>query len=252
MRKTTAIILGAGKSTRMGSDLPKVLHALCGKPLLFYALDACRKAGSGQVNVVVGFQKGRVTEAFAGDSDITWVDQTEQLGTGHAVMACQEVLESFEGDVLVIAGDMPLVRAETLTELLRVHRSENAVVSLATARLDDPAGYGRIIRDDRGRLSRIIEHDNCNDEQKRINEVNISYYCFDCQALFEALRRLQPDSGKGEYYITDVIQILIADGGRSAILPDVSPEDGLGVNTPQDLVQVETLMQRRISNLQAI
>ena len=252
MRDTTAIILGAGKSTRMGSDLPKVLHKLCGKPLLFYVLDACRKAGIEKLNVVVGFQKQRVIEAFAGHDDIAWVDQTEQLGTGHAVMACEEVLASFAGDVLVIAGDMPLVRAETLTDLLRVHRSEAAVVSLASARLDDPTGYGRIIRDGSGRLSRIIEHNNCNDEQKRINEVNVSYYCFDCKALFKALRRLQPDSGKGEYYITDVIQILVADGGRSAILPDVSPEDGLGVNTPQDLVQVETLMRRRIGNLQAI
>ncbi len=148
MRATAAIILGAGKSTRMQSDLPKVLHELCGKPMLAYVLDACREAGIETLNVVVGHQKQSVIEAFADDGGINWIEQPEQLGTGHAVMMCGEALSSHDGDVLVIAGDMPLVRAETLRRLLDGHRAAEAAVSLATTRLDDPTGYGRNVRDD--------------------------------------------------------------------------------------------------------
>ena len=250
MRATAAIILGAGKSTRMQSDLPKVLHELCGKPMLAYVLDACREAGIETLNVVVGHQKQSVIEAFAGDGRINWIEQPEQLGTGHAVMVCGEALSGHDGDVLVIAGDMPLVRAETLRRLLDGHRAAEAAVSLATTRLDDPTGYGRIVRDDQGGLLRIVEENDCSKEQKAIGEVNISYYCFDCRALFGALEHVRPDNAKGEYYITDAVHVLLGEGRRSVILPDVAPEDALGINSPADLAVVEDVMRRRMTNMQ--
>ncbi len=250
MRDVTAIILGAGKSTRMKSDLPKVLHPLCGRPMLAYVLHACYDAGIERIAVVVGHQKDRLIEAFKQDDRIEWIEQSRQLGTGHAVMMCEHSFRAFDGDVLVIAGDMPLLRSETLRHLLEIHRSAGATVSLATAQLDDPTGYGRIVRDGQGQLVRIVEHNECTRQQRQIREVNISYYCFDSRALFGALKRVKPNDAKGEYYITDAVHILVADGGKTAILPDVAPEDGLGVNSPADLATVEQVMQRRISSLQ--
>lgn len=250
MREVSAIVLGAGKSTRMGGDLPKVLHPLCGRPMLEYVLEACYAVGVKKIKVVVGHQKDRIVEAFAHDERIEWIEQSPQLGTGHAVMVCEESLQQFDGDVLVIAGDMPLVRGQTLRRLLEVHRSAGAVVSLASSQLDDASGYGRIVRDDRDRFVSIVEDHDCTDEQRGIREVNISYYCFDSKALFRTLQRVKPDNAKGEYYITDAVRLLVADGGQSAVLPDVPPEDALGVNSPEQLMAVEGVMRQRLGNMQ--
>ncbi len=250
MGEVSAIVLGAGKSTRMGGDLPKVLHPLCSRPMLDYVLEACYEVGVEKIKVVVGHQKDRIVEAFGGDERIEWIEQSPQLGTGHAVMVCEQSLQQFEGDVLVIAGDMPLVRGETLRRLLEVHRSTGAVVSLASSKLDDATGYGRIVRDGGDRFVSIVEDHDCTDQQREIREVNISYYCFDSRALFRTLQRVKPDNAKGEYYITDVVRLLVADGGRSAILPDVPPEDALGVNSPEQLRMVERVMQQRLGSMQ--
>ncbi len=250
MRDVSAIVLGAGKSTRMGGDLPKVLHPLCGRPMLDYVLEACYEVGVEKIKVVVGHQKDRIIEAFGRDERIEWVEQSPQLGTGHAVMVCEQSLQQFDGDVLVIAGDMPLVRGKTLRRLLEVHRSAGAVVSLASSQLDDPTGYGRIVRDGRDRFVGIVEDHDCTEQQRGIREVNISYYCFDSRALFRTLQRVKPDNAKGEYYITDVVRLLVADGGQSAILPDVPPEDALGVNSPEQLRMVERVMRQRLGSMQ--
>ena len=245
-KPSAAIILAAGKSTRMVTDLPKVLHEVCGRPMLAYVLDACKRAGIERRIVVVGYRKDDVIEAFADDPGIIWVEQKEQKGTGHAAMVCRDALKDFDGNVVVIAGDMPLLRHETLELLVQTHNKEHSAVTLATAVLDDPTGYGRIIRDAYGNLQGIIEESDCTDEQRKIKEVNPSYYCFDRGLLFEAMDQLQPKNVKGEYYITDALEILIKSGHRAVAITAVADADAMGVNSRQHLADVGLVMQSRI------
>lgn len=246
MIATAAVIMAAGQSTRMKTTRPKVLHEVCGRPMLAYVLDACREAGIEKLLVVVGYGKAALIDAFSAEPGITWVEQAEQKGTGHAVMMCETALRGFEGRVVVIAGDMPLVRGETLKTLIRTHDSEKAAVTLATTELEDPTGYGRIVRDGAGRLMGIVEHRDCTADQLAIREVNPSYYCFDAAALFEALGQIRPDNAKGEYYITDALKILIQAGRTAAAVPAVPPDDATGINNRHDLAIVNRMMQDRI------
>lgn len=251
-KPTAAIILAAGKSTRMVTDLPKVLHEVCGRPMLAYVVDACRAAGVERIVCVVGYRKEQVIDSFAGDDSIIWVAQDEQKGTGHAAMCCREALAGFEGNVVVIAGDMPLVRSETLSLLTDTHKAQKSAVTLATAVLDDPTGYGRIIRDAYGNLQGIVEETDCTEEQRRIKEINPSYYCFDKRLLFEALDEIRPDNVKGEYYITDALHILVQEGHRALAITAVKAEEAMGVNSREQLAEVGRIMQTRIQkNLMA-
>jgi bifunctional UDP-N-acetylglucosamine pyrophosphorylase/glucosamine-1-phosphate N-acetyltransferase len=243
---TAAIILAAGKSTRMKSDQPKVLHNLCGRPMLAYVLDACRDAGITEFHVVVGFGKDDVIGAFSSYPGTTFVEQRQQNGTGHAVSMCADAFKGFSGNVIVIAGDMPLIRAQTLRELIDNHRAAGAKASIATTVLDDPTSYGRIIRTPDGEFERIVEHRDCTPEQLRVCEVNPSYYCFDAQALFEALPKVKADNAKGEYYITDVLSLIQQAGHAVSARTSVPPEDAIGINSRCDLADVSKLMQRRI------
>src|SRR5688572_24604856 len=164
----TAVILAAGKSTRMKSRRPKPLHEVCGRPMLHYILKACYDAGCTRAIVVVGFGKEEVIAAFADDRRISWVEQTEQLGTGHAVKVCSEELKKVHGDVLILAGDVPLIRGQVLKTLLANHREEKVAASMATAVLDDPTGYGRVVRDANGEFERIVEQVDATAEQREI------------------------------------------------------------------------------------
>ncbi len=244
--ETVAIVLAAGRSTRMKGDLPKVLHAVCGQPMLRHVLTACRLAGADRVIVVVGHGKDLVMEAFDSDTDVTWIEQTEQNGTGHAVLCCREQLEDFEGDVLVIAGDMPLVRRVTLADLIETRRSRGDALSLATTILDNPAGYGRIIRGAEGELEGIVEHRDCTDEQLAIREVNPSYYCFDAQAMVGALDRIEPNPSSGERHLPDVVGVLRSAGSGVSAVVAVAAEEAMGVNSRLDLAAVARIMQDRI------
>jgi bifunctional UDP-N-acetylglucosamine pyrophosphorylase/glucosamine-1-phosphate N-acetyltransferase len=230
----------------MVTDLPKVLHEVCGRPMLAYVIDACRAAGIERIVCVVGYQKDAVMAAFADDPDINWVVQNEQLGTGHAAMICREALSDFDGNLLVIAGDMPLLRTETLALLVQRHEKERSAVTLATAVLDEPTGYGRIIRDEYGNLEGIVEESDCTEAQRKVKEVNPSYYCFQKRLLFEALEHIRPDNVKGEYYITDALHILIRGGHRAVAVTAVAAEDAMGVNSREQLAEVGRLMQNRI------
>ncbi|MDM8004673.1 MAG: NTP transferase domain-containing protein [Phycisphaerae bacterium] len=245
-RPTAAIILAAGRSTRMVTDLPKVLHEVCGRPMLAYVVDACRAAGIERIICVVGYQKDAVIQTFKDDPQIIWVEQTEQKGTGHAAMVCRDALADFDGNLVVIAGDMPLVRSETLALLIQRHEKERSAVTLATALLDNPTGYGRIIRDEYGNLEGIVEEGDCTSEQRKIKEVNPSYYCFDKKLLFTALDRVRPDNVKGEYYITDALEILIQAGHRAVAVTAVPAEDAMGINSRHNLAEVGRIMQDRI------
>jgi bifunctional UDP-N-acetylglucosamine pyrophosphorylase / glucosamine-1-phosphate N-acetyltransferase len=245
-RQVAAIILAAGKSTRMKSDVPKVLHEVCGRPMLGHAISAARLAGVDQIIVVIGHGRERVTQAFETQHDVTWVEQTEQRGTGHAVQCCREALSGFDGSVVVIAGDMPLIRRQAIIELVDVREDTGHAATIATTKLTDPTGYGRIVRDDDGNLVAIVEDRDCSDQQRAITEVNPSYYCFDAKKMFDVLDKIEPAASKGEYYLTDAIRLLReSDEGVSAKL-EIAAEDAMGVNSRFDLAAVNRAMQDRI------
>src|SRR4051812_47087225 len=186
----SAIILAAGQSTRMKSNLPKVLHEVCGRPMLHYCLEACYGAGCSTVIVVVGHGKEQVMAAFAGDDRIRWVEQTERLGTGHAARVCVDELKKIRGDVFILAGDGALIRSDVLRTLHNAHSDEGAVGSMATAMIDNPFGYGRIVRDAEGNFLEIVEESDATPEQREIKEVFPSYYCFRADELIGALAKL--------------------------------------------------------------
>jgi len=247
--EVAAIVLAAGKSTRMRSEQPKVLHEICGRPMLGYVLSACRLSGVDRILVVVGHEKEKVMDRFAVDRDLTFIEQTEQRGTGHAVMCCREALAGFEGSVLVVAGDMPLVRRETLADLVDVRVERGDALTIATTELDDPTGYGRIVRDAGGELVSIVEHRDCTDEQLAINEVNVSYYCFESSRLMDGLSKLTPNASKGEFYLTDLVRNLREDGDNVSAVVKVAPADALGINSRLDLAMVSRAMQDRIQRV---
>ncbi len=242
----TAIILAAGKGTRMNSDLPKVLHPVCGRPMLSYVIDACRQAGCDKIVLVVGHRAELVKQTYASQNgDISYVLQQPQMGTGHAVMVCKDELAPLQGPVLVIAGDGPLIHAKTLRELIETHRKKQAACTLATSILEDPARYGRIIRDEHGDVAGIIEWLDATEQQRQVREVNVSLYCFDTAALRSVIGRITNNNNKGEYYITDTLGLLRGDGKRIAAVAAVPPEDVLSINTPAELEEVGRIMARR-------
>ena len=249
MSEVAAIILAAGKSTRMKSDLPKVLHEICGRPMLGYVISACRLAGVDRLVVVVGHGKEAVIERFEDQPDILWVAQSKQRGTGHAVQCCRDTLADFSGSVLVIAGDMPLIRRETLAGLLEVRERSGDAATMATTMLDHPSGYGRILRDEEGRLEAVVEEEDCTIEQHNIREVNPSYYCFLSEALFHALDQVQPADDSGEYYLTDAIRVLRTGGHRVSATMQIPAEEATGINSRVDLVSVNRMMQDRLQRL---
>ena len=230
----------------MRTEKPKVLHEVCGRPMLSYVLDACRANGVGRILVVVGYQKQRLLEHYGGQEDLAGVEQDEQKGTGHAVMVCEEALADFEGTVLVMAGDMPLVLPETMRRLLEAHEGSGWAATIATTVLDDPSGYGRIVRDAEGKLLGIVEHRDCTAEQLAIRECNPSYYAFDKLSLFEALSKTDNKNAKGEYYITDAVRILSQAGRAVQALEAISAAEATGINDRRDLATVGRMMQERI------
>jgi bifunctional UDP-N-acetylglucosamine pyrophosphorylase/glucosamine-1-phosphate N-acetyltransferase len=242
-----AIIMAAGKGTRMKSDLPKVVHAIGGRPMVCAVVDACVAAGCGRIVVIVGYQQEKVREALAAYPRVEYAVQEEQLGTGHAVACAAPLFEGARrtGDAFVLCGDGPLIRPGTLTQLLSTHRASRAAATLATAELADPTGYGRIVRDAAGRFAAIVEQKNATPEQRAIREVNPSYYCFGVAALFGALTRVERNALTGEYYLTDVPGLLLRDGGRVEVLRAVPPEDVLSINTPEDLATVDAIYRSR-------
>jgi bifunctional UDP-N-acetylglucosamine pyrophosphorylase/glucosamine-1-phosphate N-acetyltransferase len=242
----TAIILAAGKSTRMKSKRPKALHEICGKPMLQYVLDACYDAGCTKILLVVGHGKDEIIAGFESDRRIEWVEQTEQLGTGHAARMCEPHLRDHQGDVLILAGDGPLITAGVLQTLLRAHRDDRAAASMATAVLDDPFGYGRVVRDDAGEFVEIVEQADGTPEQLAIREVFPSIYCVKAAELLFALTRLKNENKKREYYLTDVYGILRAAGKKVTAVQAVAAEEVLAINTREQLAQVDAVMQDRI------
>jgi len=244
LKRVVSIILAAGKGERMKSDLPKVLHHLAGKPLLAYVLDTVESLNLARTGVVVGYQGEKVIY-FLGDKDVEVIWQKEQLGTGHAVMQAEPFFRDFSGDILVLCGDVPLLRAQTIISLLRTHQEKKAKATVLTAILEDPRGYGRIIRKKDGSVERIVEDKEATPEEKKIREINTGEICFSAPSLFSALKKVRSDNLQKEYYLTDVLEILREEGEKVEALEVQNPWETKGVNSIQELIQMEEYLANR-------
>ncbi|MFG0249728.1 MAG: NTP transferase domain-containing protein [Phycisphaeraceae bacterium JB051] len=243
-----AIIMAAGKGTRMNSELPKVLLDVHGKPMVQWVVDACLAAGCDRVIVVIGFKGDQVKAALCSYDQCYFVEQTQQLGTGHAVMMAKDLFDPSAGrDVFVLGGDGPLIRAQTLDQLLQVHRDGTFPATLATAVIDDPTGYGRVIRDSDNTFKAIVEQKDATAEQLAVHEVNPSYYCFKSDALFAKLSQIKPNNQQGEYYLTDVPGILKSEGNAVGVVDAVPKDDVLSINTREQLAEVDRILQSRMA-----
>ncbi|MHC4414632.1 MAG: NTP transferase domain-containing protein [Planctomycetota bacterium] len=248
-RPLAAVILAAGKGTRMEGEPPKVVYEVAGRAMVRWVVEAARAAGARPIVLIVGHGAEMVRGVFRDDDDdIVYVTQDPQLGTGHATACAKPVLETLEGDVLVLAGDGPLIRPATIRALVERHRHCGAAATLATARVSDPTGYGRILRDEHGRFKAILEHANATDEELAICEIYPSYACFDAALLFEMLGRLAPNALSGEYLITEVPGMLRAQGYRVELVDGIAPEDVLSVNTPSQLAEVDAILSARVED----
>ncbi len=243
--KKTALILAAGQGTRMKSKTPKVLHEICGKPMLSCVIDAAAGAEIEENIVVIGHGAVEVRERFA-DAGVKFAVQEHQLGTGHAVMMAEDQLPE-EGLVLVLCGDTPLITAETLEWLIAFHEREKNTVTVLTARMEDPFGYGRIVRDEAGGLKKIVEEKDADAETKEIDEINSGMYCFDAGFLKHSLGRLTNDNAQQEYYITQLIEIALAEGRKAGAFIIRLSEEIMGVNNRAQLAEAEALMRERIN-----
>jgi bifunctional UDP-N-acetylglucosamine pyrophosphorylase / glucosamine-1-phosphate N-acetyltransferase len=242
--KRAALILAAGEGTRMKSDLPKVAHQILGVSMLELVVDAARTSGVDPLVVVTG-HKSEIVEALL--EGITACRQERQLGTGHAVMSARPFLGDFEGSLLVLSGDTPLLRPETIGMLMSEREHSGAAACMLTTRLSDPTGYGRIVRGGDATVSAVVEEKDCTPGQRAITEVNTGTYCFDARTLFEHLDRLSTDNAQGEYYLTDMVGIFADEGlGVDALITD-DPAETLGVNSRVQLAEATKVLQRRIN-----
>lgn len=239
MNQRLAIVLAAGKGTRMKSDLPKVLIEICGRPMIEYVLDALDAAGFQRVIVVVGYRAEDVRRALAHRQNLQFALQEQQHGTGHAVMMCRDLLTDHRGLVAVVTGDCPLIQAQSLRALADAFDQQHPACVMGTIHKDNPTGLGRIVRDETGNFQGIVEERDATPQQRRITEVNMSYYMFDGQELLAALTQLRPDNAQGEYYITDCPGLLRREGKAVLALDVLQPIEALGVNTMDELHRVE-------------
>ena len=240
-----AVILAAGKGTRMKSALPKVLHPICGQPMLYYPLEAARLAGFKQLKVVVGHRAEKVSQTFP-DGDLSWIQQTDQLGTGHALMCAADSLRGYSGALLLLCGDVPLLQAETLKQLQNYHSQQQSVVTVLTAQMPNPSGYGRVIRDGE-QILQIVEEKDADEQQRQVTEINTGTYLFDANFVLSALKGLNKNNAQGEYYLTDVVAAAVAAGQKTRALCVDDPTEVMGINDRCQLAEAEVLMRWKIN-----
>jgi len=238
------VILAAGKGTRMQSPLPKVLTPIFGKPTLEYVLDISEKLGPARTLVVVGYQGDRIREKFD-KRDIEFVLQAEQLGTGHAAYQTEQVLTNFEGNVLILCGDMPLIKVETLERLLNQHKKMTAKCTMLTLKTKENNDFGRIIRDDKGLILKIIEFRDAFDKANNVDEFNSGVYCFDKDLFFKALSSIGDNNVQKEYYLTDTIEYSVKSGHPVASEQIEDTNEIIGINSADDLRRVEQLLEKK-------
>lgn len=254
MAKVKAVILAAGKGTRMKSELPKVIHEALGKPMVQYSIEAAMQAGAeaSDVCLVVGHKaelvKEKVDAIYGAGSGICYVEQTEQLGTGHAVKCASDFIGE-DGLTMVLCGDTPLITGDTLKKLVETHVAEGNAITVLTARVDDPTGYGRIIKDNWGKFVKIVEQKDATLEEQRVDEINSGMYIFDSAILSETLSKITNENAQGEYYLTDTIEIVKTEGlGEVATMVISDVDEIKGVNSPEQLQEAEEILQNRESD----
>lgn len=247
MSDPIAVILAAGKGTRMQSDLPKVLCEVMDRPMIHFVLDALEASGFKKKIVVVGYKQELVREALAEREGVEFAVQEEQLGTGHAVMVCRENLASHDGPVLIVAGDSPMIQVSSLTTLLDHFGETKPSCLLGTLKKENPHGLGRIVRDENGEFLGIVEEKDATDEQRSITEVNMSTYIFDNQEMLGVLSELKNQNSQGEYYITDCPALLREHGKKVDALPVLKPCESLSINTVDELAIVDAEMRRLLN-----
>lgn len=244
MSELVAIILAAGKGTRMRSKYPKVLHKVGGKPMLQHVIDAASAAGADKKVVIVGHE-AELVEAMVGNQG-TIALQAEQLGTGHAVMQTADALNDFHGTALILCGDTPLLDGKELKKFCEAHQESGAAATVLTAIMDDPFGYGRIVRDANGNVQGIVEQKDATEEQKAIKEINTGIYCMECPQMFDVLATLTNDNAQGEYYLTDVLQKLNEAGAKVGGISTADSDMVMGINSRKQLSVAEGVMRQRI------
>jgi bifunctional UDP-N-acetylglucosamine pyrophosphorylase/glucosamine-1-phosphate N-acetyltransferase len=244
MEQLKAVILAAGAGTRMKSNLPKVIHKIIGKPMIDYAIEAAIQAGATKVCVIVG-HKSELVEA-AVNYDVEFVYQEEQLGTGHAVMQATDFIGD-DGNVLILFGDTPLVTSDTLKEMVNYHRERGNAVTLLSTNVEDPFGYGRIIRDENQNFVKSVEHKDATEEEQKVREINSGMYCFSSKHLLEALKTLDNHNAQGEYYLPDTLISIMEKGLKVGAMVTEKYEDILGVNSRVDLARATQIMKNRIN-----
>ncbi len=244
MSQACAVVLAAGKGTRMKSDLPKVLCEVVDRPMIHFVLDALEKAGIMRQIVVVGHEADMVKKELSSRSgEIEFVLQSEQLGTGHAVQMCREALANQSGPTIVVAGDSPLIQHESLSKLLEQFNETQPALLLGTLLKDDPTGLGRIVRDEAGEFMGIVEHKDATPKQLEINEVNMSTYLFQTEGLLKVLGELSSDNSQSEYYLTDCARLLREAGLPVAASPVLKPCESLSINNTDELKSVDETMR---------
>jgi len=241
--ETAAIVLAAGESSRMKSDLVKVLHPLAGLEMIKHVIRNVRFGSFGQIYVVIGHQGEKVQAVLDG---VKFVKQKKRLGTGHAVDQCRSFLADFDGSVLVTYGDTPLFRKETFQELVAFHEKSGASATILTAELADPTGYGRILRDEQG-VCGVVEQKDATAEELAIREINTGTYCFNSRLLFQYLKQITPDNVQAEYYLPDVLPLFLRDGHQVAgyILKDAA--ESMGINDRRQLAEAEAILRDRLA-----
>ncbi len=244
MNKLSTVIMAAGKGTRMKSDLPKVLHPLNGRAMIHYVIDVAEQLHSEKIILIVG-HKRELVEKECSRRPVEFAVQASQLGTGHAVKQTAPFFSDYDGDILVLSGDVPLLTVETLKELVKQHQENRAIATLLTARLEDPTGYGRIIRDADGRVKAIVEHKDATPEQLNIDEINVGIYVFRARPLFNALNRIKNDNAQGEYYLPDVIPLFLQENKTVNAVVAQSFDETRGINTVEQLKEAEAILNSR-------
>jgi len=242
MNPPVAVILAAGKSTRMKSETPKVLHEVCGRPMIEYVLDGAREAGVKRIVVIVGHEAEMVKRRLSHHPDVEFALQSEQKGTGHAVMMARPNLESNRGPVMVLTGDAPLMKASSLKALLNAAQEQSAACVIGTATTVNNFGLGRIVRSAEGEFLRIVEEKDATLDEKMIQEINVGCYVFDSEGLFSALDRIRPNNKQGELYLTDCAAIIKSDGKPVIAVNKLTIVEAMGVNTREQLAEVQEEM----------
>lgn len=245
--KFSAIIMAAGKGTRMKSDLPKVLHKVCGKSMLDHVIDTVSELNPEKIFVIVGHEAEKVKASFDNRLDITWVEQKEQLGTGHAVMQIVPFLDNYNGNVLILSGDVPLITKDTISNLISFQYQNNLNATIMTTLLENPFGYGRILKNELEEVIGIIEEKDSNEEQKLIKEINSGTYCFNWNHLESALKQITPQNAQGEYYLTDVIKIFSSNNLKMKTFCTKNIEEVLGVNDRVALSEMSKILRKKIN-----